>query len=184
MKTGYKYLWLLVPWVEAAMKTFAIMIDQQNSDQTASNQFESLAMSGCQKAVSETLPTSSTKFQCKWIFAPPASYTSSPTTWLISQISSDPTIIHGYMMGFYYADLLIPIASHFPNISFSFNDAAIDPTSLPNIQGIVFQEDEAGFLAGVTAGSITQTNIVAVVGNYPIPPIQRYMQGYLKGVKY
>ncbi|KAJ3031246.1 UNVERIFIED_CONTAM: hypothetical protein HDU68_005585 [Siphonaria sp. JEL0065] len=79
---------------------------------------------------------------------------------------------------------LVPLGKAFPQITFSINDATIDPADGSNIQGIVFSEDEAGFLAGISAGAITSTNVVSVIGNYPIPPIQRYMQGFLKGVKF
>ncbi|KAJ3209677.1 hypothetical protein HDU67_006007 [Dinochytrium kinnereticum] len=67
---------------------------------------------------------------------------------------------------------------------FSILDVSIDNTYPPNCQGITFAEDEAGFLAGVLAGALTNTSTVGVMGNLPIPPVRRYVYGFLSGVQY
>ncbi|KAI9332957.1 hypothetical protein BDR26DRAFT_937696 [Obelidium mucronatum] len=168
-----------VTTIAHALKTIALITSQASIEYISADPFNLLAETGCSKAVSEAAG-----FNCKWIAAAQASYSGTALDWFITQLSNDKSIIHAYLMGFYFGDLILPLATRFPNITFSINDSGVDPNSARNIQGILFSEDEAGFLAGVGAGSITTTNIVSVIGNYPVPPIQRYIQGFLKGVKY
>ncbi|KAJ3108056.1 hypothetical protein HDU97_002291 [Phlyctochytrium planicorne] len=61
---------------------------------------------------------------------------------------------------------------------------SIDSTYPKNSQGITFTEDQAGYLAGVLAGALTSNNKVGVMGNLPIPPVQKYVYGFLHGVRY
>lgn len=60
-----------------------------------------------------------------------------------------------------------------------------DPaTLLPNYQGLVYDEAQAGYLAGIIAGSITTTNVIGTVGGITtIPPVVKYMRGYENGAK-
>jgi basic membrane protein A len=60
-----------------------------------------------------------------------------------------------------------------------------DPAKvLPNYQGLVFSEAQAGYLAGVLAGSLTKSKVIGTVGGiYSIPPIPQYMGGYENGAK-
>lgn len=56
---------------------------------------------------------------------------------------------------------------------------------LPNYQGIVFVEAEAGYLAGIVAGSITKSNVIGTVGGInTIPPVVNYIAGYVNGAKF
>jgi basic membrane protein A len=43
-------------------------------------------------------------------------------------------------------------------------------TLLPNYQGIVFAEEQPGYLAGIVAASITKTGTIAAVGGTNVPP--------------
>lgn len=56
-------------------------------------------------------------------------------------------------------------------------------TLLPNYQGIVFAEEEAGYLAGIVAGSITKTGTIAAVGGTNVPAVVAYNAGYVEGAK-
>jgi basic membrane protein A len=57
-------------------------------------------------------------------------------------------------------------------------------TLLPNYQGLVFAEQEPGYLAGIVAASITKTGTVAAIGgSQTIPPVVRYIAGYQAGAK-
>ena len=60
-----------------------------------------------------------------------------------------------------------------------------DPAKLlPNYQGVIFVEAEAGYLAGIVAGSITKTNVIGTVGGInTIPPVVNYIAGYVNGAK-
>ena len=53
---------------------------------------------------------------------------------------------------------------------------------LPNYQGLNFAENQAGYLAGIVAGSITKTNKVGTIGGIKtVPPVPQYMGGYCNG---
>lgn len=55
---------------------------------------------------------------------------------------------------------------------------------LPNYQGLVFKEDQPGYLAGVLAASVSKSGVVgAIGGTKTIPPVVRYIQGYYLGAK-
>lgn len=55
-------------------------------------------------------------------------------------------------------------------------------TLLPNYQGLVFKEAQAGYLAGIVAGSITKTNHIAAIGGTKVvPAVANYIAGYANG---
>jgi basic membrane protein A len=54
---------------------------------------------------------------------------------------------------------------------------------LPNYESLIFNEAQAGYLAGILAGSITESNEVAALGGSgTIPPVVNYMRGFENGV--
>jgi basic membrane protein A len=56
-------------------------------------------------------------------------------------------------------------------------------TLLPNYQGIVFAEEQPGYLAGIVAASITKTGTIAAVGGTNVPAVVAYNAGYVAGAK-
>jgi basic membrane protein A len=53
---------------------------------------------------------------------------------------------------------------------------------LPNYQGLVFAEAQAGYLAGIAAATLTETNVIGAVGGIEsIPPVKAYIGGYHNG---
>lgn len=55
---------------------------------------------------------------------------------------------------------------------------------IPNYIALNYQEDQAGYLAGITAASVTKSNIIGAVGGVAIcAPCVRYIQGYTLGAK-
>jgi basic membrane protein A len=57
-------------------------------------------------------------------------------------------------------------------------------TLLPNYQGLVFKEQQPGYLAGVVAASISKSgHIAAIGGTATVPAVPNYMIGYLNGAK-
>lgn len=53
---------------------------------------------------------------------------------------------------------------------------------IPNLAGLIFDEDKAGYLAGVLAASITKSNnIGAVLGTDDVPPVWKFGEGYKAG---
>ncbi len=83
--------------------------------------------------------------------------------------------------------------THFAIVDYAYPDC-FDPaeegktcgstTELPNVLGLTFQIDQAGFLAGYAAAGSTQTGKVATFGGINIPPVVSFMIGYEKGVQY
>ncbi|HWP49488.1 MAG TPA: BMP family ABC transporter substrate-binding protein [Candidatus Limnocylindrales bacterium] len=96
-------------------------------------------------------------------------------------------ISEGYEMiitvGFLVGDATKKMAQKYPNVKFAIVDFAYDP-SVPNILGLIFAEDQAGFLAGSLAGLMTKSKIVGAVLGMEIPPVVRFRKGYEAGVKY
>jgi len=57
-------------------------------------------------------------------------------------------------------------------------------TLLPKYISIAFQEDQAGYLAGIVAAGASQSNVIAAIGGSSIcAPCVRYIQGYELGAK-
>jgi basic membrane protein A and related proteins len=55
---------------------------------------------------------------------------------------------------------------------------------LPNYQGLVFNESQAGYLAGIAAANITETNVIGTIGGInTIPAVLSYIGGYVNGAK-
>jgi basic membrane protein A len=53
-----------------------------------------------------------------------------------------------------------------------------------NYQGLLFSEAQAGYLAGIVAGTITKSGkIGAVGGRSDVPPVVNYIKGYENGAK-
>ena len=66
----------------------------------------------------------------------------------------------------------------------TFTCAGDAATLLPHYISVNFAEDQAGYLAGIVAGSISQSGIIAAIGGTSVcGPCVRYIQGYELGAK-
>jgi basic membrane protein A len=54
---------------------------------------------------------------------------------------------------------------------------------LPNYQGIVFAEEQAGYLAGIVAASISESGVIGAVGGTNVPAVVAYNAGYVAGAQ-
>jgi basic membrane protein A len=77
-------------------------------------------------------------------------------------------------------------AEEYPQVYFigvdQFQEAGAEK---PNLAGLVFPEDQAGFLAGALAAQMTATGKVgAVLGADAYPPVWRYGEGFHAGARY
>ena len=89
-----------------------------------------------------------------------------------------------FAVGFLMGDQTHKAAQAFPNADFAIIDYAYsDADALPNLQGLVFQEEQPGYLAGYLAGLVTKSNVVSTVGGQKIPPVDHYIAGFQKGAK-
>jgi basic membrane protein A len=95
-------------------------------------------------------------------------------------------------VGFALGEATLEAAATYPDINFigvdqfqawEFDDD--DSTNVPNVAGLIFNEDKAGFLAGALAGLLTETNtIAAVLGTDLVPPVVAFKEGYENGALY
>jgi basic membrane protein A and related proteins len=53
---------------------------------------------------------------------------------------------------------------------------------LPNVLGLQFPSEEAGYLAGVVAAMMTKSNVVSTVGGIKIPPVDNWIAGFRQAV--
>jgi basic membrane lipoprotein Med (substrate-binding protein (PBP1-ABC) superfamily) len=93
----------------------------------------------------------------------------------------------GYQMivtvGFMMGDTTKKMGEAYPQIKFAIVDNSYDP-AIPNVQGLVFREDQSGYMAGVLAGLMTKSKTVGIVAGMEIPPVKKFRNGYEHGVKY
>ena len=86
-------------------------------------------------------------------------------------------------VGFALSDATVQAAKENPDTLFVGVDQYQGET-LPNLAGLIFHEDQSGYLAGVLAASMTQSNTIgAVLGTDLVPPVVAFNEGYIAGAK-
>ena len=84
-------------------------------------------------------------------------------------------------VGFALGDATIAAAQEYPDVNFIGVDQ-FQVEVLPNLAGLVFNKDQAGYLAGVLAASLSQTGtIAAVLGTDLVPTVVAFREGYVEG---
>jgi basic membrane protein A and related proteins len=91
-------------------------------------------------------------------------------------------------VGFLMADATNTVATKLPNANFAIVDfsATLLKDKPKNVQGLLFKEQEAGYLAGYLAGLWAKDNnakAVSTVGGQKIPPVDHYIAGFQAGAK-
>ena len=84
-------------------------------------------------------------------------------------------------IGFGQASGIEKVAKEFPKLNFTIVDMVVNQ---PNVQSVVFKEQEGSFLVGVMAAQASKTGKVGFVGGMDIPLIRRFQCGYEQGAKY
>ncbi len=84
-------------------------------------------------------------------------------------------------VGFAQAPALEIVADEFPDTKFAIIDAVVEK---PNVQSIVFKEQEGSFLVGILAAMASKTHTVGFVGGMDIPLIRAFGCGYVQGAHY
>jgi basic membrane protein A len=107
-----------------------------------------------------------------------------PNLSTLAQQQYDLTVGVGFLM----ADALATVAGKFPKNNFAIVDfPASGLKGKPqNVEGLLFKEQEAGYLAGYLAGLWAKDNnatTVSTVGGQKIPPVDHYIAGYQAGAK-
>ncbi len=91
-------------------------------------------------------------------------------------------------VGFLMADATDAVAKQFPKVKFAMvdSDATAEKGDPKNIEGLLFEEQQAGYLAGYLAGLYAKEKgykTISSVGGQKIPPVDHYIAGYQAGAK-
>ncbi len=92
-------------------------------------------------------------------------------------------------VGFLMADAMNTVATRFPETNFAIIDvsqAALEGQPA-NVRGLIFRENEAGYLAGYLAGLYVEEQggeqVISSVGGQKIPPVDAYIAGFQAGAQ-
>jgi basic membrane protein A len=94
---------------------------------------------------------------------------------------NDLVIAVGFLMG----DALATVAKQFPDTDFAIVDFPSDALDgkPANVRGLVFAEQEAGYLVGVAAATVAEGGTVSAVGGQAVPAVVSFLAGYRAGAK-
>ena len=93
----------------------------------------------------------------------------------------DLVVAVGFLMG----DAVSTVAQQFPDSDFAIVDfpwAALKDKP-QNVRGLIFAEQEAGYLVGVAAATVADGGTVSAVGGQAVPAVVAFLAGYRAGVK-
>jgi basic membrane protein A len=88
----------------------------------------------------------------------------------------DLVIAHGSQ----YGSSLHEIAPDFPETSFAWGTAG-DTFGLPNVYAYEAASDQGGYVNGVLAANLTQSNVIGVVGPIEVGDAKLYVDGFVAG---
>ncbi|MFN3274986.1 MAG: BMP family protein [Paracoccus sp. (in: a-proteobacteria)] len=94
----------------------------------------------------------------------------------LAESGSNPIV----MIGFAFGDVLTQVAPDYPDTKFAIIDMAVEQ---PNVQSIVFTEEEGSYLAGVMAAMASDSGTVGFIGGMDIPLIHKFHCGFAQGFK-
>jgi basic membrane protein A len=92
-------------------------------------------------------------------------------------------------VGFAQGDAVGKVAQKFPDTKFAIIDVdqAFVPGKPANVQGLLFREEEAGYLVGYLAGLEEKRragkDVISAVGGMKEPPVDRFIAGYFAGAE-
>jgi basic membrane protein A and related proteins len=92
-------------------------------------------------------------------------------------------------VGFLMSDAMDTVATKFPNTSFAIIDFPQSGLKHKpkNVRGLLFAEQQPGYLAGYLAGLYVKAKggdqVISSVGGQKIPPVDHYIAGYQAGAK-
>jgi basic membrane protein A len=97
----------------------------------------------------------------------------------------DLVIAVGFLMG----EAVEKVANAFPQTSFAIIDSSqqLMKSKPANLEGLLFKEQESGYLVGYMAGLYAKDQggkqVVSSVGGQKIPPVDHYIAGFQAGAK-
>ena len=97
---------------------------------------------------------------------------------LAELMSANHDVIIG--VGYSVQEMLEQVATEHPEQRFVLVDTISD---VPNIDSIVFKENEGSYLAGVVAAMTSTSDIIGFVGGMEDPVILKFLEGYREGAQ-
>ena len=94
----------------------------------------------------------------------------------LAQSGANPIV----MTGFAFGEVLAKIAPDYPDTKFVIIDMVVEQ---PNVQSVVFTEEQGSYLAGVAAAKASKSGTVGFIGGMDIPLIHKFECGYAQGFK-
>ncbi|MCL4253862.1 MAG: BMP family ABC transporter substrate-binding protein [Anaerolineae bacterium] len=85
-------------------------------------------------------------------------------------------------VGFTQTDAALSIAANYPDVYIIGVDQFLGEA--PNVVSLLFREDQAGFLVGVMAALVTESNIIGGVYGRDVPAVVKFRNGYEQGARY
>ena len=90
-----------------------------------------------------------------------------------------PAVIFGDAFG--NEDAVRTVAKDFPDIAFVFGSG--EKEQAPNMAVFDNWIHDPAYLAGMLAGGVTKSNVLGVVGGYPVPEVNRIVNGFIAGAQ-
>jgi basic membrane protein A and related proteins len=82
--------------------------------------------------------------------------------------------------GFEFQDAALRVASDFPNTVYITTSGT---SVAKNVGGAEFAFEEASYLAGIVAGTMTKSNVIGMIGGTELPPVKRSFEAFEQGAK-
>jgi basic membrane protein A len=98
---------------------------------------------------------------------------------ITTSLGDDPNVL--ITVGFLITTDTEAAANENPDVDFIGIDQFLEEYP-PNMAGVVFNEDESGYIAGVLAASLSESGVIGVVaGREDVPPVVKFVNGYTAG---
>ncbi|WP_320177738.1 BMP family protein [Roseovarius pacificus] len=75
------------------------------------------------------------------------------------------------------------VAAEYPDIAFLMGSSFKQDEALPNFAVFDNYIQDASYLTGIIAGSMTETGNIGMVGGFPIPEVNRLMHAFMAGAR-
>ena len=86
-------------------------------------------------------------------------------------------------VGYNFGDAIESAAAKYPDVRFGILDRSLD-TVPENVTCVTFRMNEASFLVGYIAASVTETNVIGFIGGEDVDVVQEFLSGYKQGAEY
>ncbi|WP_435673795.1 BMP family protein [Neptunicoccus cionae] len=75
------------------------------------------------------------------------------------------------------------VAAEYPDVAFLMGSSVKEDAALPNFAVFDNYIQDASYLSGIIAGSMTESGNIGLVGGFPIPEVNRLMHAFMAGAK-